>query len=250
MLPPSRRTKDEDKTMKTSAVSRASRTGIALLALAILSAGCTSTRVGRRAPAESGFLGDYPGLQENSEFPAALVYVKPGVPWAKYNAIEIESAGVSVTDTSTAPSPEDRTVLAGLLHNTMTEELGKYFALVTTPAPNALRVRTAWTQAANAKALGWVDIPQLRITTDVRDSVSGEPLAAALDARAETKAAFGRSAYETWGENVQPAIDYWSKRCAWQLWRLGVQLKPDATPPEPPKKPKPFFVASWREHDR
>ena len=227
--------------MKTSTVSHANRAGVVVLTLALLSTGCTATRAVHRAPAESGFLGDYSGLQKNPDFPAALVYVKPDVQWGRYSASEFESAGPYVTDTSTAPSPEDQTLLAGMLHNTMTEELGKYFDLVTTPAPNALRVRTAWTQAPSAQIeQGW-RIPQLRITTDVRDSVSGERLAAGVDARAETKAPFGRSSYERWGDNVQAPIDYWSKRYAWQLWRLGVQLKPGAPPPEEPKKPGPLF---------
>jgi hypothetical protein len=227
--------------MKTSTVSHANRTAVVLLALAVLSTGCTATRAARRTPAESGFLGDYSGLQKDPDFPSALVYVKPDVQWGRYSAIELESAGLYVTDTSTAPSPEDQTLLAGMLYNAMTEELGKYFELVTTPAPNALRVRTAWTQEPSAKVLSSPPIPQLSITTDVRDSVSGERLAAAVDARAETKAPFGRSSYERWGDNVQAPIDYWSKRYAWQLWRLGVQLKPGATPPEEPKKPGPLF---------
>jgi hypothetical protein len=157
----------KDGTMKTSTVSHANRTGMAVLALAVLSTGCTTTSAERRAPAESGFLGDNSGLQKNPDFPAALVYVKPDVQWGKYSAIELESAGPHVTDTSTAPSAEDQKLLAGMLYNTMTEELGKYFA----------------------------------------------------------------------------EIDYWSKRCAWELWRLGVQLKPGATPPEEPKKPGPFWAS-------
>lgn len=226
--------------MKTSTVSHASRTGVVVLALAVLSTGCTATRAVRSAPAESPFPGDYSGLQKNPDFPAALVYVKPDVQWGRYSAIEIESAGLHVTDTSTAPSPEDQTVLARMLYNTMTDWLGKYFDLVTTPAPNALRVRTAWTQAPSARVGLSPPIPQLRITTDVRDSVSGERLAAAVDTRAETQAPFAQSSDDRWSD-VQPWIDYWSTRYAWQLWRLGVQLKPGATPPEEPKKPGPLF---------
>jgi len=224
--------------MKTSTVSHASRTGIVVLALAAFGTSCTATRAVRTTPAESLSLGD-PGLQKNPDFPAALVYVKPDVQWGKYSAIELESAGLYVTDTSDAPSPEDQTLLAGMLYNTMTEELGKYFDLVTTSAPNALRLRTAWTQAPSAKVGSSPPIPQLRITTDVRDSASGERLAAAVDGRAETQAPFAQSADDRWSD-VQPWIDYWSKRCAWQLWRLGVQLKPGATPPAEPKKPGPF----------
>src|SRR5512139_3671288 len=99
--------------MKTSTVSHASRAGVVMLALSVLSTGCAATRAVRSAPAESGFPGDYSDLQKNPDFPAALVYVKPDAPWEKYSAIELESAGLHVTDTSTAPSPEDQTILAG-----------------------------------------------------------------------------------------------------------------------------------------
>lgn len=217
--------------MKTSTLSHYNRTAIVVLALAVLSTGCTASRAVRSVPAESGFPGDSSGLQKNPDFPSALVYVKPGVQWGKYSAIELESAGLYLTDTSTAPSPEDQTLLAGMLYNTMTAELGKSFELVTTPAPSALRVRTAWSQIPSAKGRPLVPtfhygpiaiaIPQLRITTDVRDSVSGERLAAGVDARTETQAPIGRSSYERWGDNVQAPIDYWSKRYAWQLWRLA-----------------------------
>src|SRR6185295_18478624 len=108
-----------------------------VLALAVFSTGCTDTRALRRAPAESGFLADYSGLQKNTDFPAALVYVTPDVEWGQYSAIELESAGLHVADRSTALSPEDQTILAGMLYHTMTEELGKYFDLVPTSAPNA-----------------------------------------------------------------------------------------------------------------
>lgn len=221
--------------MKTSTVCRGNTTGILVLALAVLSNGCSATHAVSEPPAESEFLINYSGLQKNPDFPAAFVYVKPDVQWGKYSAIEVESVGVHVTDTSTGPGPEEQAILAGMLHNTMTEELGKYFDLVTAPAPNALRVRTAWNQAPNEIVQGWA-IPQVRIIADVRDSVSGERLAAAVDERAERKGAFGRTSYERWSL-VQPGIDYWSKRCAWHLWRLGVQLKPGATPPEEQETP-------------
>ena len=90
---PSQRTEDKDGTVKTSTVSHANRTRVVVLALAVLSTGCTATRAVRRAPAEPGFLGDSSGLQKNPDFPAALVYVKPDVQWGRYSATSILLSG-------------------------------------------------------------------------------------------------------------------------------------------------------------
>jgi len=241
--------------------SRAGRGVMVLLALTVLIGGCTATRARRDAP-QTGFLGDYSSLQKNPDYPAALVYIKPNTRWAKYNAIQFESAGVYASDKTSSVSPEDQERLAGMLYNTMSQELGKYFPLANSPSPNTLKVRVALTQAQGAQvALRTVTtaVPQLRMAStatglasdtaatvgtataemEAVDSVSGERMAAAVDARAGTKALFAGRSYEKWGD-VQAAIDYWSKRAAWQLSRQGVQLKPGATPPAEPQEPRSF----------
>lgn len=238
------------------------QTLLLLLALLVPISACTATRARRGAPEAAGFLGDYSSLQNNPAYPAALVYVKPNVEWGKYSAIQLESAGLYGTDKTRGLSPEDQERLAGMLYNTMTLELEKYFTVVKSPTPNTLRLRVALTQAQGAEvALRTVTtvVPQLRMAStatglasdtastvgsataemEAQDSVSGERLAAAVDARAGTKALFAGRSYEKWGD-VQAAIDYWSKRAAWQLSRQGVQLKPGATPPEEPKEPRSF----------
>lgn len=242
--------------------ARVRETLVLVVALTVLISACTATRARRGAPETSGFLGDYSSLQNNPDYPAALVYVKPNVQWGKYSAIQFESAGLYGTEQTKSLSPEDQERLAGMLYNTMTQELEKYFTLVKSPAPNTLRIRMALTQAQGSQvALRTVTtaIPQLRMVSsatglasdtagtvgaataemEAQDSVSGERVAAAVDARAGTKALFAGRSYEKWGD-VQAAIDYWSKRAAWQLSRHGVQLKPGATAPEEPKEPRSF----------
>jgi hypothetical protein len=248
--------------MTVLTASRSCRGLVAGLALTVLISGCTATRARRGAPAEAGFLGDYSSLQNNPDYPAALVYVKPNVEWKKYSAIQLESAGVYVTEKTKALTPEDQQLLAGMLYNTMAQELQKHFTLTNSPSPNTLKLRMALTEGQGAQvALRTVTtvIPQLRLTSsaaglasdtaatvgtatvemDARDSVSGERLAAAVDARAGTKALLAGRSYEKWGD-VQAAIDYWAKRATWQLSRQGVQLKPGATAPEEPKEPRSF----------
>src|SRR3954464_236802 len=118
----------------TALMSSRARSGvIAVLALAVFIGGCTATRARSGAPAQAGFLGDYSGLQNNPDYPAALVYIKPNTQWGKYSAIQLESAGVYASDKTSSLSAEDQERLAGMLYNTMSQELGKYFTVATSP---------------------------------------------------------------------------------------------------------------------
>ncbi len=65
--------------------------GWSWLAAILLLSGCGATRGRSGAPEQSGFLGDYSGLTRNPAYPAALVYVKPGVQWARYSTIQLDS---------------------------------------------------------------------------------------------------------------------------------------------------------------
>ena len=239
-----------------SAMKRHGRV-LVVVAVVILLSGCAATRGRRGAPEESGFLGDYSGLQKNPAYPASLVYVKSGVQWARYSAIRLDSAGLYLTDGTSKVSPEDQDRLAGMLYNTLRDELDKYFVLASGSGPETIRLRVALTQAQGARVAARVvttAIPQLRLLTTVGglatdtaatvgtataemealDSVTGERLAAAVDDRAGTKALFAGRAYTQWGD-VQAAITYWSKRIAWQFARSGVRLKPGVAMPAEPQ---------------
>jgi hypothetical protein len=220
--------------------------------------GCAATRERRGTPESTGFLGDYSQLKENPQFPASLVYVRPGVQWNAYSSIQIDSVGLWTDEQTSGMSQEDRQMLTDMLYDKLNTELGRYFTLVDRPASDALRLRVALTQASGAKpvlrAITTI-IPQLRLaggliglagdtaTTvgearmemEILDEGTNQRLAAAVDERAGTKVLFAKRAYTTWGD-VEAACDYWAKRIAWQLARHGVQLKPGATMPEEPKQ--------------
>ena len=83
----------------------------ALAAVSLLSSGCTATRARRGTPEESGFLRNYSQLAENPDYPAALVYVRPGVPWSRYDSIILDSAGLWITDETKGLSAEDQQML-------------------------------------------------------------------------------------------------------------------------------------------
>ncbi len=229
-----------------------------LMVAPLVVSGCTATRARRGTPEETGFLGDYTQLQHVEGYPAALVYVKPGVQWSRYNAVQLDSVTLW-TDASTSNlSPEDQQMLTDRFYKDLRENLGKYFMLVSQPGPNTLRLRVALSQAQAAKpVLRTVTtvVPQLRILGSVvglgadtatmvgsatvemeaLDSVTNERLAAAVDDRAGTKVLFAKRAYSTWGD-VEAAFGYWSNRISWQLARQGVQRLPGVAMPEEPKE--------------
>jgi len=231
---------------------------VVLVAAPLVFPGCTATRGRRGAPEESGFLRNYSQLQENPEYPAARVYVRPGVQWSRYNSVQLDSVGLWADESTADISPEDRQMLTDTLYQSLYTDLSKYFTVTNQAGPNTLRLRVALTQVKGAKpVLRTVTtvIPQLRLAgsliglagdtatmvgsatveMEVLDSVTNERLAAAVDDRAGTKVLFAKRAYTTWGD-VQAACSYWSGRISWQLARHGVQRKPGVGMPEEPKE--------------
>jgi hypothetical protein len=232
---------------------------VAVLVVApLVMGGCTATRARRGAPEQSGFLGDYSQLQHLEGYPAALVYIRPGVQWSHYNAVQLDSVTLWTDASTSGLSPEDQQMLTDALYKSLYEDLSKYFTVVKQPGPNTVRLRVALTQAKAAKpVLRTVTtvVPQLRLLGSVvglgantaltvgsatvemeaLDSVTNERLAAAVDDRAGTKVLFAKRAYTTWGD-VEAAFGYWSDRIAWQLARGGVQRLPGVGMPEEPKE--------------
>ena len=231
---------------------------VALVAAPLFAAGCTATRARRGTPEETGFLGDYTQLQHLDGYPAALVYIKPGVQWSRFNAVQLDSVTLWTDASTSGLSPEDQQMLTDTLYKSLRDDLSKYFMLVNQPGPNTIRLRVALTQVQAAKPVirtVTTVIPQARILGTViglgadtatmvgsatvemeaLNSVTNERLAAAVDDRAGTKVLFAKRAYTTWGD-VEAAFGYWSDRIAWQLARVGVQRLPGVPMPEEPKE--------------
>jgi uncharacterized protein DUF3313 len=248
--------------MRTMSVRTGTVSAVAVLVACQLVTGCAATRGRRGEPEQSGFLRDYSQLKENPDYPAALVYIAPGVQWSRYNAIHLESAGLWVSEATKGISPEDQQHLTDTLYKKMYDDLSKVFTLTDQPGPNTLRLRVALTQAQGAKVAVRVVttvIPQLRmaggvvglagdtattvgsatVEMEILDSVTNQRLAAGVDNRAGTKVLFAKRSYQTWGD-VEAACDRWSSRVAWQLARVGVQRKPGAAMPEEPSESRSF----------
>jgi hypothetical protein len=207
----------------------------ALLVLATGLAACAATRERRGVPEPSGFLGStYSLLAPNADFPVTL--------W--------------VDKADSKLSPEDQQMLTDTFFKAIHEAVSASFAVVDHPGAGTIRLRAALTQAKGSpvalRAITTI-VPQLRVATtlvglsadtavtvgsataeiELRDSITGNLLAAAVDSRAGNKALFSSRTFTKWGD-VEAAQKLWAERIAWQLARHGVQRKPGAPMPKEP----------------
>jgi hypothetical protein len=229
----------------------------ALLVLATGLAACAATRERRGVPEPSGFLGStYSLLAPNADFPASEVYVAPGIDWASFDSVQIDSVTLWVDKADSKLSPEDQQMLTDTFFKAIHEAVSASFAVVDHPGAGTIRLRAALTQAKGSpvalRAITTI-VPQLRVATtlvglsadtavtvgsataeiELRDSITGNLLAAAVDSRAGNKALFSSRTFTKWGD-VEAAQKLWAERIAWQLARHGVQRKPGAPMPKEP----------------
>jgi len=224
---------------------------LSLVAAAALPAlGCGAVRGRRGTPEESGFLRDYSQLQPRKGYEARLVYVKPGVDWSRYDAVDIDSVTLWANRETEKLSPDERQMLTDLLYKALHEKLGAEFRLADRPGPDVLRLRAALTQAKGAnvplRTISTI-VPQVlllstavglsadvaetvgtaTVEAELLDSVTGDRLAAAVDQRAGTKSLFTTRTFSTWGD-VEAAANFWSARVAQFLMKQGVRRKTGA----------------------
>jgi len=193
----------------------------------------------------SGFLQDYSALREGKAGEALKIYIDPNYPQLceTYDKVLIEPIGIWVKENSDLAdvSPSERQNLVNHLHGSLVSELGKYYQVVKNPQPGALRIRTAITEAeGSVVALDTMSsflphslvISKIKETAtgtatfvgrasgevEVTDAMTGERIAAAVDAIVGTKSVFGVTS--KW-DDVNRAFDDWSYRLAYRLVNCG-----------------------------
>jgi len=227
-----------------------------LLALVLILAGCGTLRGRRGTPEPSGFLGDYSRLKESEEYDAALVYVDPETQWSRYDSIQLDSVTLWANRETANIGEQEAQMLTNIVFAALHEELGKVFELTSHPGVSTLRLRAALTQAKGANVplrTMTTAIPQLRvlgsvaslgvdtaatvgsatIEVDMRDSITDQRMAAAVDQRVGTKVLLSKESYKTWGD-VEKAARFWARRLAWGLARVGMTRKPGVPMPSKP----------------
>jgi hypothetical protein len=210
-----------------------------------LTAACATTRQEREVE-RSGFLGDYSQLEPGEEDEAALLYTAPGVDWARYTSVELDSVTIWADSDSLDLSLEERQALTDYLSSALHRELEKDYDMVDSPSTGTLRIRVAITDAEGADVVANAfasTIPQLRllstltgaatgasvlvdqggIEVEIQDAITGRRLAAAVDKRVGTKAT--RAAFGEWS-HVEAAFDWWAERLRERLAQVAGRAEP------------------------
>ncbi len=223
--------------------------GAALGATLLLTVGCSTTYQTRGDAGVSPFLANPEQLHKGKEGEAKLIYVNPKADFSSYSKIQLEPvklvAGGTKANTFTKMSHEDRQAVVNFIDAQIREKLGHDYAFVTEPGPGVMTLRVAVTEAKGSTVvldtLSSVLPPAVAISAikrlatgthtavgkagaemELKDSVSGERLAAAVDERAGRKYTLRLDKFKRY-HTVDSAFDYWTTRLQTRLAQLRAQ---------------------------
>lgn len=220
--------------------------GVALLAAALLVAGCAATRQSREDVKGSGFLRDYSILEAGGDDQARLRYVDAGADFSRYQAVLVDSVTLwSGPEFAKLPEEEKR-ALVDHAYAALVTALSKSFRIATVPGADTLRVRAAITEATGSAVAPDVVatvIPQVRLISmlvgrgadtslsvgeasgevEVTDSVSSKVLAAGVDRRVGQRSL--RGAFSRWSD-VEEAWNHWAEQLRMRLVEAGAGHAP------------------------
>ncbi len=233
-------------TMNQPIASRRGKLLTCLLAAGLLAGGLTACRsthqVSQNEKDFSGFLGDYSMLEKGKSGEANYLYIDKNADWKKYTKVYIKPVELWKSDEPDSPlgkmSPENQQLLVNYFHTALADSLEKDFQIVNQPGPDVLVAHCAVTEARKSKPvinlvssvvpMGIVlsygkraitgtgtGVGMVMVEAEFTDGQTGQRVAAAVDARAGTKAL--RTKFNsTWGD-VKLAFDWWAQRLTERL---------------------------------
>lgn len=146
----------------------------------------------------SGFLRDYSVLKPHPATPGALVYWNPNIDSTEYKAVLVEPVDIHFRNRyeQNRAKPEEVAAFRRFVNDELTAAISKHATIVAAPGPNVLRYRL---QVSNLQLTRSLDEPHApfspqyfvlgtaSIEADVRDSISGELVAAYVGPRGSAK---------------------------------------------------------------
>lgn len=217
------------------------RAAVLVFAVLPLLSGCVTSRQARDV-SSAGFLGTSAALLQKgtrADEPL-LVYRKAGADWASYDKIILDPVAIWSAQPSTLPGEQlaDFQKLVDDFHRTLSDKLAKNYVMVNAPASGALRIEAAMVNGKQAnqtlkvaKTIApyasvadvlWTFVTgkpaftgEVSIEYMIKDSVTGELLAAGVDRRVGGNQ-LGKATLTSWGD-VQNILTYWSDLVVYRL---------------------------------
>lgn len=202
----------------------------AILMFVTFVAGCAAS--GMKDVTKSGFLVDYSKLKAGGEDRAALVYIKEGANFKRYDKVMFDRVAIMLSDKAEykVVDPAVMNEFTTYYQTALINAIKGGYQLVDKPGPGVLRVRAAITGVKPSKPtantlstilpVGWITSGATKAVSgdnmgtgeaateiDVLDSLTGQRLAAAVDRRQGGKSAFRGKWVDT-----KNAFDFWAKR--------------------------------------
>jgi Protein of unknown function (DUF3313) len=221
--------------MKTSTVSKVLTPMLAVVLLLGV-AGCSTTRRVSEDQ-QSGFLDDYSMLRKGESGEANYIYVNRNADWAKYTKVWIKPLELWKADDPESPigkmSPESQQMLMETFYAAFYEALTNNFQIVDHGGSDVLVLHAAITDGRPSRpvinAVSSIYLPlkvisfgkrlitgtdlgvgAVTIEAECLDGQTGQRVAAAMDARAGTKAI--RTKFDSRWEDVKLAFAFWAER--------------------------------------
>jgi hypothetical protein len=194
---------------------------------------------------KSGFLGDYSMLQRGADGEASYVYFDHSTDWSKYKKIWIKPIELWGSEDTNSPindlSDESKQTLVDCAYSGLYEALTNSFEIVDHGGPDVLIIHGAITDAKKSKPIinfvssvylplkvvsfgkrlitgTDIGVGKVVVEAEFLDGESNKRIAAAMDARAGTKAL--RTKFNsTWGD-VKLAFEWWGERLDKRLLAL------------------------------
>lgn len=210
---------------------------IALLAVA---EGCASTLQAKPAH-QSEFIKDHAALGIAAEAVVPHVHAHAKIDWSAYDKIQLTPVIIAdgLASQLNHAQKEDVNRLASSFHEMLYQKLSQDYALVEYPAPGAMLIQVAITQAERSwiapaflskvswqlQALNgvWTYFKgkpafagEITIEFTVHDSLTGALLFAGTDRRVGGQNLFDKEVFNSWGD-VQNSLEFWTEQSAYQL---------------------------------
>jgi hypothetical protein len=206
--------------------------------------GCGPTKQARSVE-NSGFLGDlYSQMHKGQEGEALLVYRNPKaarIQRGTYTKILLDPVQVWGAASSSPENQRDLQQLADMLYSLVYQSLAKDYDMVTEAGPNTLHIQAALTGADRARvglrAISTVPAPmnvlalgsmvknlgtgkpafvgEASAEVRLRDSLTGEVLAATADRRVGTKR-LDFDSFNSW-DDAHKTLEYWAEKVRYRL---------------------------------